>query len=129
MSERQEQEIGEAIENVFDEDNEGGLCCTIEAVNGQGQNMAIQVMQDSINIAPYPFQDDPLERLRESGALEELADSDVELVEWKASQFATLGIDGLDAEEVASLLDRIFVKVLACDDQAYAIDAKTEDLG
>ena len=38
------------------------LCCTIEARNAAGEDVSIQVMQETINISPYAHDDDPLER-------------------------------------------------------------------
>jgi hypothetical protein len=129
MAEQQEQEIGEAIARVFSDDNEGGLCCTLETVNSQGQDVAIQVMQDAINISPYPFQEDPTIRLQTSGILERFSDGDIEVIEWNSERFATVGIDGLEIDDVADLVDQVFVKLLACDDRSYTINATTEDLG
>jgi len=129
MAERQEQEIGEAIAPVFSDDNEGGLCCTLETVNSQGQDVAIQVMQDAINISPYPFQEDPTSRLQASGILEQFAEAGIEVIEWNSERFATVGIDGLEVDDVADLVDQVFVKLLACDDGSYTVNATTEDLG
>ncbi len=129
MAEHQEREIGEAIARVFSDDNEGGLCCTLEAVNSEGQGVAVQVMQDAINISPYPFEENPTNRLQESGILEHIGESEIEVVEWNSSSFATLGIDGLDIQDVAGLVDKVFVKLLDCDDRSYAINANIEDLG
>jgi len=67
MGYRQEKAIGAAIVAIFSERNSGTLCCTIETVNAEGQDVAIQVMQDSINIAPYPFGEEPLSRLERNG--------------------------------------------------------------
>ena len=80
MAEQQEREIGEAIARVFSEDNRGGLCCTLETVNSEGQEVAVQIMHDAINIALYPFEEDPSSRLQESGILEQFAGPGVEVL-------------------------------------------------
>jgi hypothetical protein len=130
MSLRQEEEIRAAIARVFSNENEGGLCCTIETVNADGKDVSIQVMQDSINISPYLYADDPVTRLQLNGVLDELDDEpEFETVDWDANAFATVGIGAMDMDDVAELVDLVFVKVLACDDAAYAVKATTEDLG
>src|SRR5260370_1405719 len=63
MGHRQEIAIGAAIVPIFSARNSGTLCCTIETVNAEGQDVAIQVMHDSINIAPHPFYRPPPTRL------------------------------------------------------------------
>ena len=129
MSEQQERQIAVAIARVFSAENEGGLCCTIETVNSEGKDVAIQVLRNSINIAPYPFSEDPLSRMERNGVMQELGDPDLELVDWDTNIYAQVGIDALDAREVAELVDLTFVKLLACDDASYAIRVSTEDLG
>lgn len=129
MSLRKEEEIRDAIAEVFGEENEGMLCCTLETVNTDGQDVSIQVMQDSISLSPYPFTDDPLTRLQLAGVMESFDDPEFETVDWDANAFATIGIGDLEHEQVAELVDLVFVKVLACADGEYAITASTEDLG
>jgi hypothetical protein len=129
MSLRKEEEIRDAIAEVFGAENEGMLCCTLETVNADGQDVSIQVMQDSINIAPYPFTDDPLTRLQIAGVMEAFDDPEFETVDWDANAFATLGFGELEHEQVAELVDLVFVKVLSCVDGDYALKASTEDLG
>jgi len=129
MGLKQEEEIRIAIAGIFSEENEGGLCCTIETVNADGQDVSVQVMQDSINISPYPFTDDPVTRLQLSGVLEELEDPELETVDWDANAFATVGTGDLEDSQVAELVDLVFVKLLGCDSTTYDIKAETEDLG
>lgn len=129
MALRQEEEIKAAITKIFSDENEGMLCCTLETENADGQDVSIQVMQDSINISPYPFSDDPVTRLETSGVLEDLDEPELETVDWDAHAFATVGIGDLEVDEVAELVDLVFVKLLSCDNAAYTIEATTEDLG
>jgi hypothetical protein len=129
MAEAQVEAIAEAIDKAMAADEEGAmLCCTIETTNVRGKPVSLQVMRDSLNIAPYPFNDDPLGRLWASGVIDEL-DVELELVDWKARTYATIGIEELDAEDVAQLVDRIFVHLLGCDDASYRTSAATDDLG
>jgi hypothetical protein len=128
MPPKQEQEIRLAIADVFGEANEGLLCCTIETVNADGQDVSIQVMQDSINISPYPFAEDPVTRLQLGGVLEHLDDPELETVDWDANAFATVGTGELEPDQIAELVDLVFVKLLSCDTD-YTVKAATEDLG
>ena len=129
MGQRQEKAIGAAIGAIFSERNGGGLCCTIETVNSEGKDVAIQVLQNSINIAPYPFSEDPLSRMERNGVMRELGDPELILVDWDTNIYAQVGTDALDARKVAELVDLTFVKLLECDDASYAITVSTEDLG
>jgi len=128
MGLRQEEEIKLAIASIFGEENEGMLCCTLEAENADGQDVSIQVMQDAINISPYPFKDDPLERLEASGILEALDEPELETVDWDANIFATIGTGDLDISEVAELVDLVFVKLLSCESATYDIKVTTDDM-
>ena len=129
MGHRQERAIGAAIVPILSRRNRGRLCCTIETVNSEGKDVAIQVLQHSINIAPYPFSEEPLSRLERNGVMQELGDPDLSLVDWDTNIYAQVGTDALDAHKVAELVDLTFVKLLACDDANYAIRVSTEDLG
>ena len=130
MGHRQERAIGAAIVPLFSGRNRGSrLCCTIETINSEGKDVAIQVLQHSINIAPYPFSDDPLSRMERNGVMFELGDPELELVDWDTNIYAQVGTATLDARKVAELIDLTFVKLLACDDSSYAITISTEDLG
>ena len=127
MAQRQLEAIVAAIADIYGVPNKSGmLCCTMEAVNAGGTDVSIQVMADSINISPYPYSEEPLTRLELSGALEEL--EDMELVDWDANAFATVGAAGNEPMDVARLVDETFTKVLGCD-AGYEPRATTEDLG
>lgn len=129
MAQRQVEAIVAAIADIYGLPNESGmLCCTLEAVNAGGTDVSIQVMADSINISPYPYNEEPLTRLELSGALEELADMDLELVDWDANAFATVGTAGNEPADVARLVDETFTKVLGCD-AGYEPKHSTEDFG
>ncbi len=130
MAQNQRDAIAEAIDQVMtaEDDDAEGLCCTIEATNARGESVTIQVMQDSLNISPYAFTDEPLGQLEASGATEGL-DAELELVDWNPGVYATLAIDRLEAGQVAQLVDQVFVQVLGCDEANYQITAATEDLG
>lgn len=127
MAQRQLEAIVAAIADIYGLPNESGmLCCTIEAVNAGGTDVSIQVMADSINISPYPYSEEPLTRLELSGALEELEDMELELVDWDANAFATVGTAGNEPADVARLVDETFTKVLGCN-AGYELRASTED--
>ena len=129
MAQRQLEAIVAAIADIYGMPNESGmLCCTLEAVNAGGTDVSIQVMADSINILPYPYGEEPLTRLELSGALEELEDMELELVDWDANAFATVGTSGNEPADVARLVDETFTKVLGCN-VGYEPKASTEDLG
>ena len=129
MAQRQVDAIVAAIADIYGAPNESGmLCCTLEAVNAGGADVSIQVMADSINISPYPYSEEPLTRLELSGAMEGLEDMELELVDWDANAFATVGTAGNEPVDVARLVDETFTKVLGCD-AGYEPTATTEDLG
>lgn len=129
MGHQQQLAIVEAIADLMTAGEKGEtLCCTLDTHNGEGTEVSVQVMQGSINIAPYAYSDDPLERLETCGALEDLEDLDLEVVDWEAGTYATIGIDGLELAEVAQLVDKVFIKLLGCEEN-YSPSASTEDLG
>ncbi len=128
MGQHQQLAIVEAIADVMTSGEEGEtLCCTLDSHDGEGNEVSIEVMQDSINITPYAYSDDPLERLETCGALEDLEDLDLEVVDWEAESYALIGIEGLELAEVAQLVDRIFIKLLGCNEN-YSPSASTEDV-
>lgn len=128
MPQPQVDAIVAAIADIYGQPNESGLlCCTLEAVNAGGTDVSIQVMADSINISPYPYGEEPLTRLELSGAMEALEDMALELVDWDANAFATVGTAGNEPVDVARLIDETFTKVLGCD-ATYEPRASTEDL-
>lgn len=121
--------ITAAIADIYGEKNEGGmLCCTLDAVNTDGIDVSIQVMAETINLAPYPHADEPLTRLQISGALEALENMELELVDWDANAFATVGTGGNDPADIARLVDEAFTKVMGCAPD-YTFKASTEDFG
>lgn len=129
MPQRQLEVITAALADIYGAPNESGmLCCTLEAVNAGGSDVSIQVMADSISISPYPYAEEPLTRLELSGALEELEEMELELIDWDPNAFATVGTAGNEPADVARLIDETFTKVLGCD-AAYDPRASTEDLG
>lgn len=130
MAQSQRDAIAEAIDEVMTADGDAaeGLCCTMEATNARGESVTIQVMQDSLNISPYDFTEEPLGQLAACGATDGL-DAELELVDWNPGVYATLGTDGLQPEQVAQLVDQVFVQLLGCDEENYKISASTEDLG
>jgi hypothetical protein len=129
LGQHQQIAIAEAIADLMTSGEEGAtLCCTLDTHDGEGNAVSIEVMQDSINISPYAYSDDPLERLETCGALEDLEDLDLELVDWEAGAHATIGIADLELVDVAQLVDKVFLKLLGCDAN-YSPSASTEDLG
>lgn len=129
MSRVQVGAIATAIADIYGEKNEGGmLCCTLDVVNADGIDVSIQVMAESINLAPYPHTDEPLTRLQLSGALATLEDLELELVDWDANAFATVGTGGNSPQNIARLVDETFVKVMGCSPD-YTFRASTEDFG
>jgi hypothetical protein len=128
MAEEQMGAIREALADIYGERNEGGLlCCTLDAVNADGMDVSIQVMAETINLAPYPFAEDPLTRFELSGATDALANLTLDLVDWDANAFATVGTSGNDPGDIALLIDRTFVRVLGCSPD-YTLTVSTEDL-
>ena len=131
MGERQAKIIETDIAEIFDEDSEGeNLCCTIEAGTAGGEDVTVQVTSDSLTISPYLFSDDPLSRLEENGVLAGMS-FELDVVDWEANVYAIVGIEGIEgmeADDVARLIDRIFVKLLGCDDDSYAPIGSTEEL-
>ena len=128
MAERQVGMISAAIADIYGEKNEGGmLCCTMEAVNADGIDVSIQVMAEWINLAPYPYAEDPLTRLELSGAIDTLGHLQLDLVDWDANAFATVGTSGNDPADIAQLIDQTFLKMLGCPPD-YILKVSTEDL-
>jgi len=129
LGQHQQIAIAEAIADLMAAGEKGAtLCCTLDTHDSEGNEVAVQVMQDTINIAPYAYSDDPLERLETCGALEDLEDLDLELVDWEAGTYATIGIVDVELVDVVQLIDKVFVKLLGCDSN-YSPSASTEDLG
>jgi hypothetical protein len=129
VGQHQQLAIVEAIVDLMTAGEDGEtLCCTLDSHDGEGNEVSVEVMQDSINISPYAYSDDPLERLETCGALEDLEDLDIEVVDWEAGTYALIGIEGLELADVAQLVDRVFIKLLGCNEN-YSPSASTEDMG
>jgi len=129
MGEHQQIAIAEAIADLMTSGEKGAtLCCTLDTHDGEGNEVSVEVTQESINITPYAYSDDPLERLETCGALEDLEDLDLDLVDWEAGGYATIGIADLELVEVAQLVDKVFLKLLGCGEN-YSPSPSTEDLG
>jgi hypothetical protein len=130
LAQQQSIAIAAAISGLMTAGEAGAsLCCTIEARNAEGEDVSIQVMQDSVNITPYDDDSDPLERLDECGATDGLDAANLEVVDWEAGKYAAIGIEGLGVADVARLVDQVFTRLLGCDDASNAPSATTEDLG
>jgi hypothetical protein len=104
-----------AYETVTGPEAAPGLCCTFEAAMAAGEPVWIQVMAGTVNMQ-YPFSDDPVARLRRVDAFGPLQP---ELIEWSADGFATWDMAGITPRDVAWFVDRVFTRVLGCDDAAY----------
>jgi hypothetical protein len=128
LGHHQQLAIVEAIADLMTSGEKGAtLCCILDTHDGEGNEVSVQVAQDSINIVPYAYSDDPLERLETCGALEDLEDLDLEVMDWEAGTYAKIGIDGLELADIAQLVDKIFIKLLGCEAE-YSPSASTEDL-
>jgi hypothetical protein len=129
MGQKQLTTIETAIAEVFEDDDSNKLCCTVDAVNSEGEVVSIQVMADAMSILPYPYSDEPVARLKTSGALDELEEMDLEIVDWEADGFAIVGIGGNAPSDIARLVEQTFTHLLGCDEANYSIAASTEHLG
>lgn len=118
-----EQGVVAAYNEVVGPDQEPGLCCTFETTSAAGELVWIQVMAGTVNMA-YPFDDDPVARMRSTGAFGHLKP---ELIEWNAGSFATWDMAGISPRDIAWLVDRLFARVLSCDDTAYEPRVTMED--
>ena len=98
----------------------GSWCATYETDGGQKW---VEVTMGVVNLS-YPFENSPEDRLCAAGVT---ADG-LKLLRWKAGVFATFQHGPLDGRTVAELVDRVFVAVLGCDDDAYEIDFTLADV-
>lgn len=115
--------VSEACESV--EGVEGpSAFCTLEATNAAGARVWVQVMPGNVNMS-YPFADEPLALLRARGVR---VPEDAYPIDWAAGEYATFGFAEIAPGEHASLVDQIFVKVLACDAAAYEVESTVEPL-
>jgi hypothetical protein len=119
-----EQGVAAAYQKVVGPDQAPGLCCTFEASSAAGAPVWIQVMAGTVNME-YPFADDPAERLRRADAFGHLKP---ELIDWSANTFATWDMASIAPRDVAWFVDRLFTRVLGCDDAAYDPRVTMEDL-
>ena len=119
-----EPSLREVYKGISGPDDPPTSCCTLEATTLSGSQVWIQVMPGTVNMA-YPFIDEPLELLRREGVR---SPSDMYLVEWAAGEYATFGFNNISPRDHAFFVDRLFVKVLGCDDASYKFKALIEPL-
>lgn len=119
-----ERAVAEACKKVHAEHGQPALCATLTARNGAGAEVWIQVMAGTVNM-DYPFPDEPVARLQRVNAFGPLKPS---LIGWEAGTYATWDTAGIATRDVAFLVDRLFAKVLACDDATYEPKVTMEEL-
>lgn len=127
MSERQIETMLPIVEQSLrvGPDGSPAACGMIEALAATGEHVWIQVLAGTVNML-YPFEDDPLERLRRVGVRSPLG---LELIETSAREFATFSVPDSTSRFVAFFVDRLFVLVLGCEDEAYDPRGSVEALG
>lgn len=116
--------ISEVYKGINSPDDPPTACCTLEATNLSGAEVWIQAMPGTINMS-YPPTEEPLGLLRRQAIV---CPPDLYLVEWKAGEYATFGFSNISAREHAFLIDQLFVKILACDDEGYELRMMIEPL-
>ena len=119
-----EPSLSEVYKGVSSPDDPPTSCCTLEAMTLVGAEVWIQVMPGTVNMA-YPFTEEPFDLLRRQGVR---SPSDIYLVEWAAGEYATFGFGDISPRDHASFVDRLFVKVLGCDDASYQLKTSIEQL-
>lgn len=119
-----ERAVSAACKKVGADGTAPALCATLAARSAAGAEVWVQVMAGTVNLA-YPFADDPVARLRQANAFATLEPS---LIGWEANAYATFDTGGIAARDIAFCVDRIFTKVLGCDDATYEPQATMEDL-
>ena len=119
-----EPSLREVYKGVSGPDDPPPACCTFETVNSAGAEVWIQAMAGTVNMG-YPFTEEPLEMLRGRGVR---GPAGLYLVEWAAGEYATFGFDNISPRDHAFFVDQLFVKVLGCDDESYALKASLEVL-
>jgi hypothetical protein len=128
MGNKQIDEIEPSVAKVYkgikSSDDPPTACCTLESITPSGSEVWIQVMPGTVNMG-YPFDSDPLEMLRNQCVD---TPSDLYLVEWSANEYATFGFKNIAAIDHAALVDQLFVRVLGCDDEQYALNVSIEPL-
>jgi hypothetical protein len=119
-----EPSLSEVYKGISSPDDPPTSCCTLEAMTLLGSEVWIQVMPGTVNMA-YPFTEEPLDLLRRQGVR---SPSDIYLVEWAAGEYATFGFGDISPRDHATFVDRLFVKVLGCDDASYQLKTSIEQL-
>src|SRR2546423_11492056 len=119
-----EPSLSEVYKGISSPDDPPTSCCTLEAMTLVGAEVWIQVMPGTVNMA-YPFTEEPLDLLRRQGVR---SPSDIYLVEWATGEYATFGFGDISPRDHASFVDRLFVKVLGCDDASYQLKTSIEQL-
>lgn len=94
-------------------------CVTLE-MEGCARNW-VQFVDGTINAA-YPFETDPMERVRRLPAMRGL-----ELDSWEPRQYATFGISEDDSTTIANWIDAYFNHVLDCP-EGYDVDIEYMNL-
>jgi hypothetical protein len=116
--------LREVYKGVTGPDDPPPACCTFETVNLAGAGVWLQAMAGTVNMS-YPFAEEPLELLRGRGVR---GPESLYLVEWAAGEYATFGFDNIQPRDHALFADQLFVKVLGCDDDGYALRTAFEQL-
>lgn len=95
-------------------------CATFEV---PGTGLWVQVVLGTLNFS-YPYADNPGARLRDLG----FAAPGLEPTGWQPGKYATFSHAPLPSQDLAKLVDRLFVELLGCDHQSYEIDVSLERL-
>jgi hypothetical protein len=119
-----EPSLREVYAGVSGPDDPPTACCTMESVNLSGAEVWLQAMPGTVNMA-YPLASEPLSVLRERGVR---CPAGFYLVEWAAGEYATFGFDNIAPRDHAFFADQLFVKVLGCDGESYALRTTIEPL-
>lgn len=99
-------------------------CCTIVSQDAAGSQVWIQALTGSVNMM-YPFEQEPLEKLRVSSVRSPLG---MELIEWQPTAFATFAVSTVTVGELAFFLEQLFTRVLGCDEADYETQIMIETL-
>ncbi len=125
-TQRREMERGliEAGAASSDPSAEPTHCCTIVSQDATGAQVWIQALTGSVNMT-YPFEQEPLEKLRVSSVRSPLG---MELIEWQPASFATFAVQTITVGELAFFLEQLFTRVLGCDEADYETKIMIETL-
>ena len=116
MADRQRLAIEPVARDVLGRATAGETICTFTARNAAGEDVWVQLIDGgSLNML-YPFDDDPVKRLAASGVFGTLKPA---MIEWEAGNYATFDVHGIAPGDVAFVIDRLFVRLLKCDDAGY----------